>query len=141
LGTIGAAVVVAVVLLLVLPRLSVTASNPVNLNDPITASFTVSNKSFIPLRHVGALVSIEQMDPNQIIAHDNLPGEWLDHSLDQGDQFTIMPSAVFRFKNPKEATIGVVVSYKSWIIPWEQKQVFSFSIRPQANGNLYWAAR
>ena len=136
-----------VAVLTLLPRISVTPSEIVDPNDTFSASFTISNNNFIPLRHVGAALGILEIQPLGIPLDSHLPpykngglvrSAWANHSLDMDDRFTITPSDSIRTKTPREASIAIVVSYQPWVLPWTRKKIFRFATHRNENGTLSW---
>ena len=134
-------------ILTLLPRISVTASDPVDPNDTLSASFTISNNNFIPLRHVSAALGVEQIQPFGVPLDSHIPRyknggfvrtAWSNHSLDMDDKFTVTPSDLFKFKAPREASIAIDVFYQPWVLPWRREKIFRFDTHKNANGTFSW---
>jgi hypothetical protein len=135
-------------LLTLLPRISVASSDPVDPNDTLSASFTISNNNFIPLRHVTATLLINEVQPFGVPLDRDIPAAemgsgfvrpaWTNHSLDMDDKFTVSPSDIVHFTTPREASIAILVSYQPWIVPWTRRKVFRFATHRQTDGKLYW---
>jgi hypothetical protein len=130
----------------VLPRPSVTPNDPVDPSNPMSASFTVTNSSIIPLRHVTAYVAIGQvanisakLDPNfePTFTSRLFRPEWRDHTLDMDERFTITPADVFG-SGWGEADIAIGVIYRPWFFPMTREKNFRFKTHRQTNGSLYW---
>jgi hypothetical protein len=133
-----------------LPRISVLPSDPVDLTNPFSASFTITNNNFIPLRQVNALLGIGQivMEPAQMIPHFKPTFEsrityktWTNHSLTMDERFTITISDAFNVTKSIRvagADIAIIVSYKPWFLPIKREKIFRFVTHKQTNGNLYW---
>jgi len=150
-GAISAALTIlggVVAVLALLPRISVTPGDPVDPNDTFSAAFTISNNNFIPLRHVAAALMIDRvmpygvpLDKGAATRHSGsglVRPEWANHDLDMDDRFTITPSDIFQFSSPREASIAIVVSYRTWLLPWESTKGFRFITHKQTDGRLYW---
>jgi hypothetical protein len=130
----------------VLPRPTVTPSDPVDPDNPMSASFTIINTNFVPLRRVSASIAIgevvsrgHELDPNWIPNWSSrmaIP-EWSNHSLAMDDRFTITPGDVFG-GNWGQADIAIVVIYRPWIFPIDREKLFHFRTHRQSNGHLYW---
>ena len=137
-----------VAVLTLLPRISVTPSDPVDPSNTFSAAFTISNNNFIPLRHVTASLGIGEIQPvgrplDLSSAYARQGGlvskAWADHSLDMDDKFTITPNDLLQhITGPREASITIVVDYQPWVLPWPLEKKFRFATHKQSNGNLYW---
>ncbi len=135
--------------LTLLPRVSVTPSDPVDPTNTFSASFTISNNNFIPLRHVDAGIGIWQMlgkdvQPQEVQKivpfEDVMPferAEWRNHNLDMDERFTITPNELFT-GHVTLADIGIIVTYQPWILPWSRKRIFRFKTVRQSDGTLHW---
>ena len=134
----------------VLPRPTVIPSDPVDPSNPLSASFTIINNSFIPLRHVTTLIGIGRVFSPDVKefpprSEDYLPDfrtrltreAWTNHSLDIDERFTVTPEDVIHGPSGA-ADIAVVVIYRPWFIHWDREKLFRFKTYRQTNGNLYW---
>jgi hypothetical protein len=129
---------VVVGLLAILPRVSVTPSDPVDPNNTFSASFVIANGTYVPLRNVTATLAIGQLqglgkgpvDPN---FHPNYTSRlgfptWSNHMLAMDDKFTITPDDVIHAVSGSgvgDAEIAIVVSYQPWILPWDTREDIS----------------
>jgi hypothetical protein len=114
----------------------------------MTASFTIVNNNFVPLRHVTAEIALgnlftgddrngSYMKPEYATLGPRLVRpEWKDHTLNMDDRFTITPSDLF--SRAKHAEIAIVVIYQPWIIPLQREKTFRFVTHTQSNGTLSW---
>lgn len=151
----GATLLGAVVVFV--PRPSVAPTDPVDLNNSMSASFTITNVGFIPLRHVTVSIGIARVivringKPGTVEIRGNTTwgtrfttGAWKEHSLDMDDRFTITPEEVFcPVGQPGQRTwedgdIAVIVAYRPWFTPFNRERIFRFKTQRQTNGNLYW---
>jgi len=133
--------------LVFLPRISVVPSDPVDAANPFSASFTIANNNFIPLRQVVASLGVGQiagepreLDPNFHPSFESrltMPA-WGNHALDMDERFTITLSDMFNWPHVNAADIAIVVSYKPWILPLRREKVFRFITKRQTNRRLYW---
>jgi hypothetical protein len=133
-----------------LPRISISPSDPPDLQDIFSASFTITNTNFIPLRDVSASVAAGNIllgdSPPNVKTRSNefnlrlqIP-DWTNHNLDIDEKFAITPQDVINFpKSPSSiyADIGIVVTYKPWFLPFHREKIFRFVTHRQ-NDHLYW---
>ena len=94
-----------------LPRISISPSDPPDLQDIFSASFTITNTNFIPLRDVSASVAAGNIllgdSPPNVKTRSNefnlrlqIP-DWTNHNLDIDEKFAITPQDVINFpKSP-----------------------------------------
>jgi hypothetical protein len=135
------------------PRTSVTASEPVDVNNPFSSSITVTNSGWLPLNDVDASVAIRRIsniqvrtrgDPNfgTRLTSDQMKG----HNLGVDDRFTfalndlVFPPFQLPSKDLAEADIAIVIQYRIPILRIKQEKIFPFIVRRQSNGNFYWYA-
>jgi hypothetical protein len=145
-----------------LPRITVTAADPVDPNNALSASFTIANTSVAPitLYHVSAKIV-----PGQIIfgppgsfgsppKHFDLSPngvqkpDWMDHTLPSDSSFTFSPGDLFKTAQPPPfaptrlggADVVILVTYQPWLLPIERAASFRFVTHGQSNGHLYWYA-
>jgi hypothetical protein len=139
-----------VAVLALLPRPVITPSDPVDIANPFSASFTVSNANFIPLYNVNVSLGIgqivtypRQIDPNFIPSFESrlTCQEWCNHTLNMDERFTISIAKLLNLKSPARLNggdIAIVVSYKPWISPFYRDKIFRFIAQKQTNGFFYW---
>jgi hypothetical protein len=152
LGIVGTLASVAGILTF-LPRPTVIAGDPVDLDNPFSAAFTITNNNMVPLRHLSAKVALGDVftEPRvfESVSHPRFSREngsvarveWQDHNLSMDERFTITPTDLFQPApgvRLSGAEFGVVVEYNPWILPWRREKVFAFTTRKQTNGHLYW---
>jgi hypothetical protein len=137
-----------------LPRLTVSPSDPVDPLNPFSASFTITNSNFVPLRHVNvyqALGEIAIGKPFEAVVNPNFEERgarffnpnWRDHRLGMDERFTITLGDMYNCCKPgwppiNGAELGIIVEYTPWILPWKQEKAFAFVTHKQSNGQLYW---
>jgi hypothetical protein len=137
-----------VAVLTLLPRISVTAGDPIDPNDTLSAPFTISNNNFIQLREVSAILWINEIQPLGVPLDKNIPADapggglflddWGGHTLNMDDKYTISPSDAIHAITPREAAISIGVSYRPWILPWRLGRRFRFQTHRMPNGVLTW---
>jgi hypothetical protein len=119
-----------------LPRVSVSQSDPVEPSNPFSASFTITNMNFIPLRAVGASVAVAQLIGAPATMLTNVVAdfttritrpEWNNHKLAMDQRFTITPAPIFAPADPSVrlggADLAIVVT-KPWILPFARERSF-----------------
>ncbi len=131
------------------PRPTVTQSDPVDPSNPFSASFTITNNTFIPLEHVTAFLGIGQIESEPAAAipnfHPNFSthlvktNDWENHYLGRDERFAITPSDIFSKGSGKIsfADVAIGITYKPWFLPWKMEKMFRFVTHKQPNG-LYW---
>ena len=137
--------------LVFLPRISVVPADPVDSSNPFSASFTITNTNFIPLRDVNVSLGVgqistepAQLDPNfnpSFETRFSTGPEWSNHELQMDERFTITPTDSVRIGPPARlsgADIAIVVSYKPWFLPLRREKIFRFIAKKQTNGQFYW---
>ena len=147
LATIAGGVAAALALL---PRISCVPSDPVDPSNPFSASFTITNNNFIPLRQVqasfgiGHVVTAPAQPPANLVPtfeSRHTKPEWKDHRLRMDESFTITPADLIELHPParlSSADIAVAVSFKLWLLPVSNERIFRFRARQQSNGQFYW---
>ena len=133
------------------PRLTVTVSDPVDANDPLSSSVTVTNTGVIPLQHVipGFCFDkittrmLPQNKPRSLLGDCHKQTiyirEWHPHDLGLDESFTFSLNQ-FLGSQPTlvSAQIAIVVQYRlPWIHLNREKRSPLFAKR-QTNGNFYW---
>jgi len=131
-------------LLMFLPRLSVTVNDPVDPSNAMSASFTITNSGLIPLWDVGAVFVVRYISasPQGVsLTSAALNGtrflrpDWLGHTLNLDDHFTIAPSDLVSWAT--EGDVSVAVVYRPWILPIHCERTFRFITHRESNGHNY----
>ena len=133
------------------PRPAVIPGDPADPDNSMSAAFTVTNNSIVPLWHVSAFVGLgeifgsdnKQKPPNStpdtvppFMTRMNMP-QWQDHHLNVDDRFSVIPAQLFTGKfGYADIEIGVI--YQPWFVPWQREKRFHFRTFMQSNGNLTW---
>jgi hypothetical protein len=136
------------------PRPIVSAADPVDPNNPFSASFTITNSTMIPLHHVNIYFALKELaagKPFTPVERPNfeagaarlLKPEWKDHSPGMDERYTITPGDLVACCKPGwppiiGAEVGIIVEYNTWILPWKRVKAFAFVTHKQTNGQLYW---
>lgn len=143
----------AIAVLSLLPRPIVDPYGPVDPSNPFSASFTITNISFIPLEDLNVSMGLGQVvtEPAQINPNfvPNFMSrlarpEWANHRLSMDEKFTITIGDLFSFGGEAKlsgADIAIVISYRPWIIPLRREKIFRFVTKRQTDGQLYWYSR
>ncbi len=141
-------------LLVFLPRMTVTTSDPADPDDPFTASATIVNTGFMPLKSVEVSVGMGQMvttggapaDPNFhpiYWPHLHRNG-WSVANLRMDDRYTIALNDVLGTEQRgglDYADIAVVVDYEIPLIGLKREKVFPLFAHRQTNGKFYWYSK
>jgi hypothetical protein len=143
-----------------LPRVAVIQTDPSDPSNPFSASFTITNTSYvpIPLHDVevgvcpGAIVGGGIPFPASVkyfldCGPITTP-QWKNHTLGIDERFTITLEGIIGMQGrgtPQAATLGgadifVIVSYKPWMIPWTREKGFRFRTRRHSNNTYSWDA-
>ncbi|HWA95472.1 MAG TPA: hypothetical protein VG844_12795 [Terracidiphilus sp.] len=135
-----------------IPRVNISISDPVNPSDPFSSSVMISNTGYMPLDSVKASLSIQRIEgagPNgeaitTIVGAPNygsrITGEDLGpRDLGLDDRFTFALNDINKINGAlKSADIAVVVQYEFPIIHFKSSKIFPYFARKQSNGNFYW---
>jgi hypothetical protein len=139
--------------LVLLPRVVVDSSVPVDPSNPLSSSFTIINTGYIPLRDINISIGIgqivtepAQIDPNFIPSFKSrlIRPEWMHHRLYMDDRFTITIGDIFSLGPSirlSGADIAIVVSYNPWFIPIKKEKILRYVTKKQTDGRLYWYSR
>ena len=134
------------------PRISIAPNDPVDILNPFSVSFKITNNSYIPLEDVNVSLGLgqivtapAQINPNISPSFESAfsRSEWKNHSLKTDESFTITLSNVFRLGNDinlNGADIGIRVSYKLWFLPIHLTKIQRFIAYKQTNYLFYWYA-
>ncbi len=143
----------ALAALILLPRIIVDASVPVDPKNPLSASFTIINSSIIPLENINVALGIgqivtgsKQIDPNFIPSFESRIArtDWKHRRLSMDERYTITIGDIFHLGpevNLSGADVAIVVSYNPWILPIRKEKVLRFVTKQQTDGRLYWYSR
>jgi len=155
------AVILAIATLLgyaiLIPRVTVSASDPIDPRNPFSSKFTITNESYYPLTDVsvgfglgelhaasgGTLHGGEPLSENAPFFTDT---RWQHHRLAISEQFSISPYFSFRSNGSSDSSqvpgnsgdIAVIVKYKMWFLPWIQVKAFRFQMLQATNGTYLW---
>jgi hypothetical protein len=143
---------VFVAALSVLPRISISASNPVDPVDPFSASFPIANNGLIPIRDVRARIRLGRVltggyspIPGFVSNYEGRGGfrrpEWEIHYLRKNEKLTITTAGLFTLgPGPSlgDDDIAIAVSFRPLLLPFQREKVFRFIVRQRTDGNFYW---
>jgi hypothetical protein len=137
-----------------LPRVTAVVSDPVDPDNPFSASVTITNTGYVPLTSVKpwyglkkttfgnpAMPTVFQNDGSKVYPKlDN--AKWHPADLGLDDKFTFglndiwgKPSALL------SADMAIVIEYQIPIIHWRREKTFPFTAERQTNGHFYWYAK
>ncbi len=136
-------------LVIFLPRIAVSAREPVDSAWPLTAPLTVRNTGFIPLEDVSASLAMGQIATNNgsidresiptFGARFALPKYWTGRYLSMDEAFDVVPDTMFHFPNVTFADIALSVTYKPWFMPFHREKTFRFTTVRQG-GRIFWVS-
>jgi hypothetical protein len=141
-------------LLTLLPRVTPTVSDPVDPDDPFSASVTITNTGLIPLREVDPGIGLGEFITKGGSPHDpnfkplywphyhNI--SWGIHDLGLDQKFTFALNDVWETQEKgglDYADIAITVDYRIPVLRWKQEKIFPMIARKQTNGRFYWYAK
>jgi hypothetical protein len=134
-----------------LPRPSVSVSEPVDADNPLSSAFTVTNGNIIPLWDVRLGIAPGDMGIGRKTLEGDRPlsddsgflfmPKWEHHYLRMDEQFTITPSDLLNIQPPTSLTradLAIIVQYYPWFLPIQRSRAFRFEAHRQTNGHFYW---
>lgn len=125
---------VAIALLTLLPRLSISDNSPIDANDPMSARFRIVNDGFVPLFSVKSFFRVGVL-PN---VHFVAPG-WETPVLWPTRGFDLYPAKVLTSSSPPECgEISIVVQYIPFGIPIRRERIFRYIGQLGPDKKLYW---
>jgi hypothetical protein len=136
-------------LLSFVPRPSVSASEPVDIENPFSSAFTVTNGNIFSLSdlRVGVAPVRIPLNGGWLVGDERLENrlgflfnsKWEHHTLRMDEQYSVTPSDIFDLVGPFQgADLAIVVQYKLWFFPNSQWKAFRFQAHRQTNGRYYW---
>jgi hypothetical protein len=138
------------------PRLTLTPSEPVDVRNPFSVTFTVTNQSWFKVRKVVFVVGLGEVigrdSPRELkgvpkkfdlrFTRDDI---WRLSRMKPDDQFTLIPADAMRAAEPdgvKAAVFAVIVDYSPrWIWFYRPERIYPFVTYRASDGHLHWAAR
>jgi hypothetical protein len=135
-----------------IPRVTPVASDPVDSNDPFSASVTITNTGYLPVNSVSVSIAVGKITsisssgkPVSFVGADHFSSkifrtDWQRPDLGLDDGFTIALNDVFTASKQRlvSADIAVVIDYEIPLIHWNCEKIFPLYARRQSNGNFYW---
>jgi len=138
-------------ILTLLPRVTVTVSDPVDPDNPFSASATVTNTGYIPLESVMPYVGLggirttggppEEKGFKPIYIPKFRRKDWPVRDLGLDDKFTFSLNEIWSAQSLESADVGVWVDYEVPVLHWKREKLFPIVARKQTNGKLYWYAK
>jgi hypothetical protein len=153
----GAAIILGFIVAVVnlLPRLTANVSDPVDPDNPFSASVTITNTGYVPLSSVNLYYGLGQMTfgnpamPSHLQRDESMKGyplfestKWHPSDLGLDDKFTVGLNDVWG-KQPYllSGDMTIVIQYRIPIIRWKREKTFLFTAEKQTNGHFYWYAK
>lgn len=128
-------------------RLTISVAGPSDDRTPLTASFTISNDGYLPLRSVEAYCTLFHLRVGGAKA-DSTTGEevplgpgWKVDTLYPGEKMGIPVSNCFILpaESLNDAQIGLLVRYHPYLLPfWEPKVRSIVIVRSIGDNHFYW---
>jgi hypothetical protein len=137
-------------LAVLIPRTTVSASDPVDPTDAFSSLVTITNSGFIPLLAVKSQIALQRISIRNGGLVQGAPNyktrlqfvEWTSHDLSLDDRFTFALNDIYRIcpQRVDAADIAVVVNYEVPLIHWKVERIYPLFARRQTNGQVYWYA-
>lgn len=135
-----------------LPHITTTISDPVDPNNPFSASVTITNTGVFTLDEVEPFFGLRKMTfggpaatrtwlgPAQQYTRFGIRG-WHASSLDPDKNFTFALDEIWGNQpNLRSADVAVIVQYQVPLVHWKREKTFPYSAIKQTNGRFYWYA-
>jgi hypothetical protein len=147
-GMLLALIALPAAVVMFLPRVTATVSDPVDPGDPFSSSVTVTNVGYLPLSSVRPFLTVGQIGSGGAIPDSGNFSynsgftriDWPLRDLGLDDKFMFAlndlleePRGALNF-----ADIAIRIDYEIPIIHWKKQKLFPFFARKQTNGNFYW---
>ena len=135
------------------PRVTPTLSEPADPDDPFTASVTITNTGFIPVRAVIPGIGVRSIgfsgkevmgDPQgDLVPVHRADMKPRDLGLDERFTFALNDFFDPGKNNLSKADIAVIVDFEPYtpFWHWRREKVFPMFARKQMNGKFYWYAK
>ncbi|RSL15560.1 hypothetical protein EDE15_1051 [Edaphobacter aggregans] len=132
------------------PGVTVSISDPVDPNNPFSASVTVTNNGHLPLTSVRpsfGLGKITYGDPNRSSTYESSEDyaamgseEWHPRDLGTDEKFEVALNEVWpdQLGPLLSAELAIMVEYRIPIIHWRRFKSFPYKAKRQTNGHFYW---
>jgi hypothetical protein len=137
-----------------LPRLTVTISDPPDLENAFSALVTVTNSGSVPLDSVATIMGVGEIctqgapcsapdfpDPMRVYKTRFQRTQMIPRHMALDDHFTLALDDIARAADEGGlvyADVAVVVEYRVPYIPWKSEKTFPLYTRKASNGKLYW---
>src|SRR5579871_3943188 len=143
-----ASLVIGVIALLAFwPGVNVSISEPVDLNNPLSASVTIANNGHLPLTSVRpsfGLGKITYGDPNHPTIYQSSEDyaamtseEWHPRDLGTDEKFEVALNEVWpdNLRPLLSGELAIMVEYRIPIIHWRRFKTFPYRAKQQSNGH------
>lgn len=124
------------------PSLSVTPQTPLDLQNPFTTPFVVSNDGFLPVYSVVYSCStknVEDANRNRVSIVSAVTGRIDALRINTDEKQTIRCPFPVRLSAPiQRGEITLTITFRSSWIPWDQEKRFHFVAARNSNGHIIW---
>ena len=135
------------------PRMTVSVSEPVDVNNPFSASATITNSGMLPLNNVSAALGLKEITgtimgfPNMTSTTDNggyafLLNPWMSkqRNLHPDDRFTVPIDVLGPSpdKDFKKGEVAIAVFYHVPLLPHEFRRIFPLVAVRKSDGHIHW---
>jgi hypothetical protein len=137
-------------LVVLIPRTTVSASDPVDPADAFSSLVTVSNTGYIPLLSVKPYIGMQRIsaiDGFELKGAPNYTSRinvdaWKSHRLGLDDKFTFALNDLYKVCPGRMAgaDLAVIVDYEIPLIHIKLEKIFPIYARKQTDGHFYWYA-
>ncbi|MGF7182262.1 hypothetical protein [Tunturiibacter psychrotolerans] len=146
-GTLG----IVASLIAIWPRMTIIVSEPVDPENAMSASVTITNTGFIPLLRVRPLWELHEMtfgdpsNPSKVLGDKNmirLTNTWAPKSLNHDDEIEFGLNDIWGNQPYMLSADGaIVVEYRLPLIPHSFSRVFPVIARKQTDQKFHWYAQ
>ena len=134
-----------------IPRLDIVVSDPVDAENPFSSSVTITDSGLLPLKEIsmgfalkqvsayaldGSTVTIKGDDFRSVLHRDS----WVCPYLTMDDRLTVALNDVLTVPEHRlrSANIAIIVNYRIPIINLKFSKLFPIYAKRQSNGQFYW---
>jgi hypothetical protein len=133
-----------------LPRVTLSVSDPPNVDDPFSSSITVTNTGYLPLNSVAPAISWDKIvfqgpnGPVTLLGNGSKQAfnvkNWPSRDLGLDEALTVALNDVFIGNRQSliSAQITVTVKYEIPVIHFQREKRFPLVAKRQTNNDFYW---
>jgi len=139
-----------ITVLTVFPRISVSNLEAIDVLDPFSTPFLISNDGYLPLYNVEFLVAIrrlERIGGGGITGTDDFQSKFTTPDFSAPifrptEKFSLYAGRIVKAHNSVSfADIAIVIEFRPMLWPFRRSSQFRFVTQKGADGKLYWMAR